>query len=148
MITSPLNGISPYLTTLPALMTGPRSVRLQSVEPWSNIQLCPPPVRGFVGLLCSFTELSGTNREPAVAVKTFGDRASLGPLVDGRHPRQAPDRLLRMGPQTRCLSCGSARLTERPDRTAQGFHRFRWHAKNRSGLHWARQQANAKCEPP
>ena len=33
--------------------------RLQSAKPWSKTQLCPPPVRGSVGLLCSKTELSG-----------------------------------------------------------------------------------------
>jgi hypothetical protein len=63
--TEPWNGMSPRLTTLPFLMTGrttqsvevfggrihavvpaalPASPCLQSVEPWSQAQLCPPPV--------------------------------------------------------------------------------------------------------
>ena len=60
----------PVATALP----DPRSVTLQSVEPWSNTQLCPLCVRGFAGSLFSCTELSGMNSEPAGAVKTFGDQ--------------------------------------------------------------------------
>ncbi len=52
----------------------PVSVSLQSVEPWSNTQLCPPPVRGSAGLFSSFTELSGMKIEPAGAVKTLADQ--------------------------------------------------------------------------
>src|SRR5215475_7991957 len=90
--------MSPRLVTLPFLTTGrtmqsvavfggicqpvdspvfeslPTSVSLQSVEPWSNTQLCPPPVSGSAGLLCSCTEVSGMNTEPAGAVKTLGDQ--------------------------------------------------------------------------
>src|SRR5215472_1062994 len=39
---------------------GPMSIALHNVGPWSNTQLCPPPVTGSAGLLCSKTELSGT----------------------------------------------------------------------------------------
>src|SRR5215472_5044901 len=53
---------------------GPESVCLQVVEPWSNAQLCPPPVSGCAGSLCSKTELSGTKIEPAVLVKMPGDQ--------------------------------------------------------------------------
>src|SRR5262252_1132309 len=53
---------------------GPVSVSLQVVEPWSNAQLCPPPVTGCAGSLCSKTELSGTKTEPAVAVNIPGDQ--------------------------------------------------------------------------
>ena len=63
--TEPWNGMSPRLVTLPFLMIGrtmqsvevfggrihavvpvalPASPSLQSVEPWSKAQLCPPPV--------------------------------------------------------------------------------------------------------
>src|SRR6516225_8592617 len=90
--------MSPRLVTVPFLTTGrmmqsvavfggicqpvdspvvgslPTSVTLQSVEPWSNTQLCPPPVSGCAGSLCSWTELSGMNTEPAAAVKTLGDQ--------------------------------------------------------------------------
>src|SRR6516162_5495720 len=57
---------------------GPTSISLQSVEPWSNTQLCPPPVTGSAGLLCSKTELSGTKIEPAVPVKRPGDQLTVG----------------------------------------------------------------------
>src|SRR3984885_2812924 len=96
VITEPWKGISPRLVTVPFLMIGrmtqsvglfggiahpvatalpdPRSVILQSVEPWSNTQLCPLCVRGFAGSLFSCTELSGMNSEPAGAGKKFGDQ--------------------------------------------------------------------------
>src|SRR5215467_11699594 len=55
---------------------GPVSITLQSVvvgvmgvvngrSSLLNAQLCPPPVSGWVGSLCSETELSGTKIEPA-----------------------------------------------------------------------------------
>src|SRR5690348_2095658 len=88
--------MSPTLTTMPPLMTGSRtqfvglfggidqpvarlppgpvSTSLHSVEPWSNTQLWPPPVKGWVGSLNSLTEVSGTHTEPAVPVNTFGDQ--------------------------------------------------------------------------
>jgi hypothetical protein len=53
---------------------GPTSVSLQSVEPWSNTQLWPPPVSGPAGSLNSFTELSGMKTEPAVPVKMLCDQ--------------------------------------------------------------------------
>src|SRR5215467_3115706 len=65
---------------------GPVSVSLQVVEPWSNAQLCPPPVDGCAGSLCSKTELSGTNIEPAVPVK----RAPGDQLTAGGWPRTKP----------------------------------------------------------
>src|SRR5215467_6533963 len=65
---------------------GPVSVSLQVVEPWSNAQLCPPPVDGCAGSLCSKTELSGTKIEPAVPVK----RASGDQLTAGGWPRTNP----------------------------------------------------------
>src|SRR5215831_11149759 len=90
--------MSPTLTILPPLITGrtmqsvgvfggmvqavatapgaPRSVSLQSVEPWSNTQLCPPPVKGWLGSLFSWVDRSGTNTEPAVPVKTCGDQVA------------------------------------------------------------------------
>src|SRR5262252_2430342 len=43
---------------------GPTSIALQKVFT-SNTQLCPPPVRGSPGLLCSKTEISGTKTEPS-----------------------------------------------------------------------------------
>jgi hypothetical protein len=49
--------VQPVATPLP----GPMSVSLQRVEPWSNTQLCPPPVSGFFGSLASWVEASGMN---------------------------------------------------------------------------------------
>src|SRR5512135_3235509 len=66
-----LGGIDQPVATAPA---APMSVSLQRVEPWSNTQLWPPPVSGWVGSLCSFTEVSGIHSEPAVPVNTPGDQ--------------------------------------------------------------------------
>src|SRR3712207_2209149 len=35
------------------------------------------------------------------------------------------------GPEMECVDCGSAEVTERPDRTAQGYRRFRCRACGR-----------------
>src|SRR5215472_3746534 len=67
---------------------GPVSVALQSVEPWSNTQLCPPPVTGWRVSLCSKTELSGTKIEPAVPVKVPDDQ--LPAIVIGGTPMAKP----------------------------------------------------------
>src|SRR5215468_8327384 len=67
---APFGGICHAVGVPPA---GPVSVSLQVVEPWSNAQLCPPPVTGCAGSLCSKAELSGTKTEPAVAVNIPGD---------------------------------------------------------------------------
>src|ERR1700743_1179521 len=96
VMTSPWKGISPRLTTCPFAMTGritqsvglfggichdvatwpggPTSVTLQSVDPWSNTQLWPAPVRGCDGSLCSLTDVSGTHSEPVGPGKTLGDQ--------------------------------------------------------------------------
>src|SRR6202030_4798838 len=88
VMASPWYGISPKLVTRPSTITGrttqkvgsfggidhpvgsapaaPSSVTLQSVEPWSNTQLWPPPVSGRVGSLFSETEVSGTHMEAVV----------------------------------------------------------------------------------
>src|SRR5215470_9934175 len=80
---APFGGICHAVGVPPA---GPVSVSLQVVEPWSNAQLCPPPVDGCAGSLCSKTELSGTNIEPAVPVKKApGDQ-----LTAGGWPRTKP----------------------------------------------------------
>src|SRR4029077_7849043 len=97
VMTSPWNGISPKLVTRPLEMIGrrtqlvdalggiahpvatappgPTSVSLHSVEPGSYTQLWPPAVSGCAGSLCSLTDESGMNSEPAGSVKdTFGDQ--------------------------------------------------------------------------
>src|SRR5215470_4407178 len=72
---APFGGICHAVGVPPA---GPVSVSLQSVVPWSNTQLCPPPVDGCVGSLCSKTELSGMKIDPVVPVKTPGDQFVAG----------------------------------------------------------------------
>src|SRR5471032_3229567 len=100
--------MSPRLVTRPPLMIGrttqsdavfggmfhpvarpvtgstPVSVSLQSVEPWSNTQLCPPPVSGWAESLCSLTEVSGMKIEPAVPVKTFGEKLAAVETIASR----------------------------------------------------------------
>src|SRR5215831_1664245 len=80
---APFGGICHAVGVPPAC---PVSVSLQVVEPWSNAQLCPPPVDGCAGSLCSKTELSGTKIEPAVPVK----RAPGDQLTAGGWPRTKP----------------------------------------------------------
>src|SRR5215472_18667309 len=58
---------------------GPVSVSLHSDQAWSNTQLCPPPVSGCAGSLCSLTELSGMNSDPTGSASTPGDQ----PAVNG-----------------------------------------------------------------
>src|SRR5215470_11430770 len=65
---------------------GPTSIALQSPTPWSNAQLCPPPVTGCAGSLSSKTELSGTKIEPAVPVKTPGDQLVAGGVPPAKPP--------------------------------------------------------------
>src|SRR5262245_34354297 len=66
-----MGGIAHAVGVPPA---GPTSISLHSVEPWSNTQLCPPPVSGWVGSLSSETELSGMKIDWLALRKTPGDQ--------------------------------------------------------------------------